>query len=231
MVDPKPNHLLQWALMGRVYAERILNVQNPTIGLLSNGEEPTKGNRLVQEVYPLLAEASGLNFVGNVEGKDIPAGTVDVVVTDGFTGNVALKTAEGAATFLTDLLRQELTATLPRKLAAAFLRPAFRAIRDRLDYSAIGGAPLLGINGTVIIAHGRSNERAIANAVGAAKKAVGPTCPAAFANLSPVMRLPPPRRIRKRPTWWTPGRRRNAIGPAIGGHAQPPSFTGPMLGN
>ena len=128
VVDPKPNHLLQWALMGRVYAERILGVRTPTIGLLSNGEEPTKGNRLVQEVYPLLAEASGLNFVGNVEGKDIPAGTVDVVVTDGFTGNVALKTAEGAAAFLTDLLRKELTATLPRKAGRRL--PATRLPRD-----------------------------------------------------------------------------------------------------
>jgi glycerol-3-phosphate acyltransferase PlsX len=172
VTDPKPTHLVDWALMGRVYAERILGVRNPTVGLLSNGEEPTKGNRLVQETYPLLAATPGLNFVGNVEGKDLPAGAVDVVVTDGFTGNVALKTAEGAAAFLSDVLRKELTATLPRKLAAWFLRPAFRTIRDRLDYSVIGGAPLLGIDGTVVIAHGRSNQRAIASAVRAAKRAV-----------------------------------------------------------
>ena len=172
VTDPRPEYLVQFALMGKVYAERILGVPNPTVGLLSNGEEPTKGNRLVQEVYPLLAATVGLDFRGNVEGKDLPAGTVDIVVTDGFTGNVAIKTAEGTAAMLVDLLRQELTATLPRKLAAAMLRPAFRGVRNRLDYSQVGGAPLLGIDGTVVIAHGRSNEKAIANAVGAARRAV-----------------------------------------------------------
>ncbi len=172
VTDPKPHHLVQFALMGRVYAERILDLSNPTVGLLSNGEEPTKGNQFVQEVYPLLAGVDGLNFKGNVEGKDVPLGTVDIVVTDGFTGNVALKVAEGIATMMTDLLRSELTATLPRKLASLMLRPAFRTVRARLDYSEIGGAPLLGVDGTVVIAHGRSDVKAIMNAVGVARRSV-----------------------------------------------------------
>lgn len=168
VTDPKPNNMVQFAIMGQVYAERVLELGNPTIGLLSNGEEATKGNQLVQQVYPMLESTPGIHFVGNVEGKDVAMGAVDIVVTDGFTGNVLLKTAEGVASLLTDLLRQELTRTLPRKLAAAFLRPAFRALRTKLDYAEIGGAPLLGVNGSVIISHGRSNELAIANAVGVA---------------------------------------------------------------
>jgi glycerol-3-phosphate acyltransferase PlsX len=168
VTDPKPSQMVQFALMGQVYAERVLGLTNPTVGLLSNGEEPTKGNVLVQQVFPLLTAMPGINFVGNVEGKDVAMGTVDIVVTDGFTGNILLKTAEGVATMLTDFLRRELTATLPRKLAAAFLRPAFRALRQRVDYAEIGGAPLLGVNGPVIISHGRSNERAIASAIGVA---------------------------------------------------------------
>lgn len=170
VTDPKPINLVQFALMGKVYAERVLERSDPAIGLLSNGEEPTKGNQLVQAVYPLLSQTPGIRFHGNVEGKDVAAGTVDIVVTDGFTGNVVLKTAEGVATMLTDILRDELTSTLPRRLAAFVLRPAFRAVRKRLDYAEIGGAPLLGIDGTVIIAHGRSNERAICNAVGVARR-------------------------------------------------------------
>ncbi len=172
VTDPKPVNLVQFALMGKVYAERVLDRADPTIGLLSNGEEPTKGNQLVQSVYPLLSQTPGIRFHGNVEGKDVALGTVDVVVTDGFTGNVVLKTAEGVATMLTDILRDELTSTLPRKLAAFILRPAFQAVRQRLDYAEIGGAPLLGVDGTAIIAHGRSNERAIRNAIGVARRSV-----------------------------------------------------------
>lgn len=168
VTDPKPGNLVQFALMGQVYAQTVLGIANPSVGLLSNGEEPTKGNALVQLVYPLLAEAEDLNFVGNVEGKDVVLGTVDIVVTDGFTGNVALKTAEGVATMLVELLRSEITSTLPRKLAGFFLRPAFRAVRSKLDYAEIGGAPLLGVNGAVIISHGRSTARAIESAVGVA---------------------------------------------------------------
>lgn len=165
VTDPKPHHLVQFALMGHVYAVQILGIAKPVVGLLSNGEEPTKGNRLVQETFPLLAATPGITFRGNVEGKDIPLGSVDVVVADGFTGNIALKVAEGVASMLTTLLREELTATLPRKAAAFTLRNAFRALKAKLDYSEIGGAPLIGVNGTVIIAHGRSDAKAISNAV------------------------------------------------------------------
>jgi len=171
VTDPKPSNLVQFAEMGEVYVERILNVRNPTIGLLSNGEEPTKGNALVQQVHQLLAARDDMNFVGNVEGRDVTMGTVDIVVTDGFTGNVALKTAEGVALFLTDLIREEITSTLPRKLAALVLRPAFRSIRSKVDYAEIGGAPLLGVNGAVIIAHGRSSARAIESALAVGARA------------------------------------------------------------
>ena len=170
VTDPRPHHLVQFAQMGSLYAERALGVNRPTVGLLSTGEEPSKGNQLVREAFPLLAAAPGIDFRGNVEGKDITRGAVDVVVTDGFTGNVALKVAEGVAALVGDALRAEVTATLPRKLAALALRPAFRAVRTRLDYAETGGAPLLGVNGMVIIAHGRSNERAIANAIGVARR-------------------------------------------------------------
>ncbi len=171
VTDPKPSNLVQFAEMGEIYVERILNVKNPTIGLLSNGEEPTKGNALVQQVHLLLAARDDLNFVGNVEGKDVTMGTVDIVVTDGFTGNVALKTAEGVAMFLMDLLREEMTSTIPHKLAAFVLRPAFRSLRSKIDYAEIGGAPLLGVNGAVIISHGRSSARAIENAVSVGARA------------------------------------------------------------
>lgn len=177
VTDPRPSNLVQFAHMGQVYAERVLGLPSPTLGLLSNGEEPTKGNAFVQSVYPLLEETTGITFVGNVEGKDVALGTVDIVVTDGFTGNVALKTAEGVATMMTDILRAELTATLPRKIAAFFLRPAFRSMRAKLDYAEIGGAPLLGVRGTVIISHGRSTARAIENAVGVAKRSAGHDLP------------------------------------------------------
>lgn len=182
VTDPRPHHLVQFARMAHVYVERVLGKDNPSLGLLSNGEEPTKGNQLVQEVYPLLAAAPGLNFKGNVEGKDVLRGTVDIIVTDGFTGNVALKVAEGVGVFVGEILRAELTATLPRKLAALALRPAFRAVRARLDPSEIGGAPLLGVAGPVIIAHGRSDEKAIANAVGVARRAAEQDLASAIAS-------------------------------------------------
>jgi len=172
VTDPKPINLVQFAIMGQVYAQTVMGIANPRIGLVSNGEEPSKGNALVQHVHPLLQATRGLNFAGNVEGRDIAAGTVDVFVTDGFTGNVVLKTAEGVATMLVDLLRKEITSTLPRKIAALMLKPAFRKLGATLDYAAIGGAPLLGVDGAVIISHGRSNERAIENAVGACARAV-----------------------------------------------------------
>ena len=165
VTDPKPDNLVQFAQMGQVYAQTVFGVPDPSVGLLSNGEEETKGNVLVQQTHSLLAATPGLNFIGNVEGSDIARGTIDIVVTDGFTGNVALKTAEGIARLMADLLRGEITSTLPRRLAGFVLRPAFRAVRGKLDYAEIGGAALLGINGAVIIAHGRSSSRAIENAL------------------------------------------------------------------
>jgi glycerol-3-phosphate acyltransferase PlsX len=171
VTDPRPQHLVEFAWMGQTYARRLLGIEDPLIGLLSNGEEPGKGNQFVQQVYHLLSAESGIRFHGNVEGKDVPLGTVDVVVTDGFTGNVALKVAEGVASLTTHMIREELMRTWPRKLAALALRPAFRTVRNRLDYSEIGGAPLLGINGNVIIAHGKSDEKAITNAIGVATTA------------------------------------------------------------
>lgn len=168
VTDPKPEHLVQFALMGQTYARYVLDVAEPTIGLLSNGEEPGKGNQLTLAAHKLLAQTSGIVFHGNVEGGDIADGLVNIVVTDGFTGNVALKTAEGTAGFLTDLLREHLTSTPMRKLVTLALRPAFREFRSRLDYAEIGGAPLLGVDGAAIISHGRSNERAIENAMGVA---------------------------------------------------------------
>lgn len=172
VTDPKPSNIVQFALMGQVYSERVLGIENPTVGLLSNGEEPSKGNQFVQTVHPLLARTPGLNFVGNVEGRDVPMGTMDIVVTDGFTGNVVLKTAEGVVTMLTTILRQEFTSTLPRKLAALVLRPGIKNLRRKLDYAEFGGAPLLGVNGAVIVSHGRSTSRAIETAVGVAVRSI-----------------------------------------------------------
>ena len=172
VTDPKPHHLVQFAQLGSLYLERVFGVANPTVGLLSNGEEPSKGNELVRGAYPLLAAASDISFRGNVEGKDLTRGVVDVVVTDGFTGNVALKVAEGVGALVGDALRQEVGATIPRRLAGLLFRPAFRAVRAKLDYTETGGAPLLGLEGLVVIAHGRSNEKAIMNAVGVARRGI-----------------------------------------------------------
>jgi phosphate acyltransferase len=171
VVDPKPVNMVQFAMMGQVYAETVVGIENPTIGLVSNGEEASKGNQLIQTVHPMLRDTAGLNFIGNVEGRDILTGEVDVVVLDGFTGNVVLKSIEGTATMLMKILKQEITSTLPRKLGALILKPAFKAVARRLDYAEVGGAPLLGVNGAVIIAHGRSNELAIRNAVGVGVRA------------------------------------------------------------
>jgi phosphate acyltransferase len=182
VADPRPAHLVQFAIMGQTYARYVLNVPDPTIGLLSNGEEPSKGNQLTVRAHELLTQTPGLDFRGNVEGKDIALGTTDIVVTDGFTGNVALKTAEGTASFLLEILRAELTATPLRKMAAALLKPAFQAASKRLDYAEIGGAPLLGVGGTTIIAHGRSNERAIENAIGVAHRSIEQQLPSRIAE-------------------------------------------------
>ncbi len=171
--DCKPEFLQQFALMGSIYMERIFGVSSPRVALLANGGEETKGNQLVQETHQLLktnADALGLNFIGNVEGHDIPAGNADVIVCDGFVGNVVLKLSEGLAETLIGLLRTEMTSTVPRKLAGAVLRPGLRKVFQRLDYAEYGGVPLLGINGSAIIAHGRSNAKAIKNALRVARQ-------------------------------------------------------------
>jgi len=171
--DCKPEYLQQFALMGSIYMERILHVKAPRVGLLANGEEEGKGNLQVQEAHRLLkanAPTLGVNFIGNVEGRDIFAGTVDVVVCDGFVGNVVLKVSEGLAETLLGMIRAEMTRSIPNKLAAAVLRSDLRKMGKRLDYAEYGGLPLLGINGAAIIAHGRSNAKAIKNALRVARQ-------------------------------------------------------------
>lgn len=168
--DCKPEYLAQFGLMGAIYAERVLGVARPRVALLSIGEEEGKGNQLVQRAYSLL-QALPLQFVGNVEGKDVPAGAADVVVCDGFVGNVLIKFAEGVASAIGGIIRQELTASLFTRLLAGGLRPAFRRAYARLDYSEYGGAPLLGVRGVAIVAHGRSDARAIRNAIRVAQRA------------------------------------------------------------
>lgn len=168
-VDCKPNHLLQFAVMGAIYAKHILKNPNPQVGLLSIGEEETKGNELTKEAFKLLAETS-LNFIGNVEGRDLMAGKADVVVCDGFIGNVVLKTAEAVAESIGSILKENVGNNLKRKLGYLLMRPAFNALKRRMDYAEYGGAPLIGINGISIISHGRSSARAIKNAIGVASK-------------------------------------------------------------
>jgi phosphate acyltransferase len=169
--DCKPEYLLQFAIMGSIYAERVLGVTNPRVAIVSNGEEEGKGNQLVQETVPLL-RASQLNFVGNAEGKDIPWGTADVVVTDGFTGNVIVKLAEGISKLILDVLKQELISRPITKVGALLSKPAFDSVKRRLDYREYGGAPLLGVDGVVIIGHGRSDAKAIRNGIRLAAQTV-----------------------------------------------------------
>lgn len=170
--DCRPSQLVQFAAMGQAYARRVIGIDEPRIGLISIGEEDSKGNQLVLETNERLRRQSSMNFFGNVEGKDLANGVVDVAVTDGFTGNVILKSAEGTADYIVYELRRALTSRTVYKLAALALRPAFAQLRSRLDYSEYGGAPLLGVRGTVLIAHGRSDAHAIASAVRAARDAV-----------------------------------------------------------
>ncbi len=184
--EVRPSYLVQFAQMGSIYMERVRGVAKPRIGLLSSGEEETKGTQTVQEVHQLLKQTPGINFIGNVEGRDLPMGACDVCVTDGFTGNIALKTAEGTARFMTTILRKELTASLPRKLAAAVLRPAFRSMRDTLDPAREGGALLFGVNGVAVIAHGGSDARAIRNALRVAKECVEGDAVGAIRLLNPA---------------------------------------------
>ncbi len=162
--DVKPTYLVQFAQMGSVYAERVMGIKNPRIALLNIGEEATKGNELMQDVFQRMQHA-GVNFIGNIEGGEVVKGKADVVVTDGFTGNVAIKVAEGVSEFIFRELRKSLTSKLHYRLAALVLKPGLLAMRDRMDPALHGGAPLLGVNGFVMIGHGNSNAVAIKNAL------------------------------------------------------------------
>jgi len=167
----RPEFLVQFAIMGKIYAQSMLGVNNPKIGLLSNGEEEGKGNDLVRETYPLLKETD-LNFIGNVEGKELFGGQVDVVVTDGFTGNVVLKSTEAVAKLIIDILKEELKGSFRTKIGALLAKPAFGKIRKMLDPSEVGAAPLMGIDALVFVGHGRSDTKAMVSAIRAAKQAV-----------------------------------------------------------
>jgi phosphate acyltransferase len=163
-VDCSPRMLAQFAVMGEIYARIIVKRDRPRVGLLSIGEEQHKGNDLTRAAWPLLEKLS-LNFIGNVEGRDIYGGDVDVVVCDGFTGNVALKVSEGVADLVKHTLRESLEATISAKIGYVFSRTALNDFKKRLDYSEYGGAPLLGVRGVCIISHGRANAKAIRNAI------------------------------------------------------------------
>ena len=170
-VDCRPKHLLQFAVMGSVYAQRVLGVARPRVGLMSNGTEETKGNELVIRAADLLRE-SGLHFIGNVEGREFFDGTADVVVCDGFVGNLLLKFGEGLAVGIFTLLREELSRGLLVRLGVALATPRLRALARRMDYTEYGGAPLLGVNGICIITHGSSGAKAMRNSIALAAESV-----------------------------------------------------------
>jgi phosphate acyltransferase len=165
----KPHHLVQFALMGHLFSKKIVGVDNPRVGLLSVGEEESKGNELTKEVHQIL-KRTHLNFIGNVEGRDIYNGRADVIVCDGFTGNVALKTSEGLIEAVLKLLKDELSSNLQAKVGALLSQQSFKRLKKRLDYSEHGGAPLIGLRGVSIICHGRSSSNAIKNAIRVAKE-------------------------------------------------------------
>ncbi|MBL3581741.1 phosphate acyltransferase PlsX [Oleidesulfovibrio alaskensis] len=167
-VDCKPYHLFQFGLMAEAFARDLLEIETPRVGLLSIGEEEGKGNSQVKEAYKLLREAKNINFVGNIEGRDLFTGNVDVAVCDGFVGNVALKLSEGLASSLARLLKRELLTGIKAKIGTFLARDAFRRFARFVDYAEYGGAPLLGLQGIAIVCHGASNEKAIASAVGMA---------------------------------------------------------------
>lgn len=170
-MDSKPEYLAQFALMGSIYRRKVHGLENPRVGLLNVGTEPGKGNDLTKAAYPIL-EALPINFVGNVEARDVLTGACDVLVCDGFAGNILLKTLEGTAGALFSLLKQEFTKSLKNKLAAAVLMPSMRGMKQMMDYKAHGGAPLLGLSGLVLKGHGSSDGEAIKNAVRQAREAV-----------------------------------------------------------
>ncbi|MGI6567132.1 MAG: phosphate acyltransferase PlsX [Firmicutes bacterium] len=170
-VDCRPSHLVQFAAMGQAYLEKVRGIKEPTVGLLNIGSEASKGNELTVKVYQLL-EQSGLNFVGNVEGRELFAGRANVVVCDGFVGNVVLKVAEGLGMMVLDTIKEELTASKLALLGGMLARPALHRVKQRLDYTEYGGSPLLGVDGVSIVSHGSSNATAIQNALKVAEDAV-----------------------------------------------------------
>jgi glycerol-3-phosphate acyltransferase PlsX len=170
--DARPEHLVQFAHMGSVFAQEVLDVSEPEVRLLSIGEEPEKGNQLTLEAHALLETADGLNFGGNTESRDLLLGAADVVVCDGFTGNVVLKLLEGTISTVLEALREEITASRRGKVGGLLIRPAARGMRNRLDPDTYGGAYLLGLRGLAVIAHGNSSPRAIANAIRLAARGV-----------------------------------------------------------
>lgn len=172
-VDSNPQHLIQFAIMGQIYAEQVLNITNPRVGLLSIGEEKEKGNKLNKSTYELMENDNKIsNFIGNVEGRDIFKGNCDVVVCDGFVGNIVLKTTEGVASFVFDLLKDTLTKNLKSKLGALLLKDELKKMKEKVDYKQYGGAPLLGLQGLVIISHGSSDAQAIFSAIKVAREAI-----------------------------------------------------------
>jgi len=167
--DCRPDFLLEFAVMGSAYASKIFDLESPKVALLSNGEEANKGNQLVKDAFPLL-QNSGLNFAGNVEPKEIYAGKIDCVVTDGFSGNVFLKSSESVARLITDTLKESIQSSIRNKVGYIFIKPAFSALKKLMDPSEAGAAILLGVNGLVFIGHGRSDARALISAVKLARK-------------------------------------------------------------
>lgn len=170
--DCKPNNLLEFAVMGSLYAEHVRGVKSPRVGLLSNGEEAGKGNQLVIDSFKLLEQTPSINFEGNIESKEIPTGLADVVVTDGFTGNIFVKTAETTARLMSQVITEEIKKSPWAMLGALLARNSLRRVRERMDDSHYGGAVLLGLSSVVIVAHGRSNAFAVRHAIRVAKQSV-----------------------------------------------------------
>lgn len=171
-VDCRPNHLVEFALMGNTYMKIARKKQNPVVGILSNGEEETKGTELTRAAHALLKSEQGINYVGYVEGKEIFQGRLDVVVTDGFTGNIVLKSAEGLGKAISTTIRRELGHSIWTKLGAVFAMPALHKVQRKLDYAEVGSAPLLGVDGNCFIGHGRSSPKAIKNGILRAQEAI-----------------------------------------------------------
>jgi glycerol-3-phosphate acyltransferase PlsX len=170
--DCKPIYLLQFAIMAKVVAENLLNIKNPKIGLLSIGEEKEKGNLLTKHAFSLFEHYKAIQFIGNLEGRDIPKGKADVVICDGFVGNVVLKTMEGTADVIVRMLKSNISESFLAQIGYLLMRPVFKTLKKKIDYAEYGGAPLLGVKGTCIVSHGKSSAKAIKNAIRVAEKIV-----------------------------------------------------------